>query len=138
MSDLSLDGLRDLFHRAGTTAVAVQLEPVVKKAAVNVKKTWRDNARASVAGAGHARAYPSSITFDGPVREGNTISAEVGPDKNLRQGALGNLIEYGSAHNPPHWDGKRAAEAEAEGFAKYVGDAGEAVLMGTDFWSGKS
>lgn len=135
MSDESLDGLIASLHKAGTQAVVVQAEKVVKKAAVQVKKGWRDNAKESVAGAGHASAYPYSITFDEPVRGPGHVEVEIGPDKDKRQGALGNLIEYGSVNNPPHWDGKRAAEAEAPVFEKYLADMGEAMVASTDYWT---
>jgi hypothetical protein len=135
MSDESLDGLLASLRKAGSQAVVVQAEKVVKKAAVQVKKGWIANAKQSVAGAGHARAYPYSITFDDPVRGPGHVEVEVGPDKNRRQGALGNLIEYGSVNNPPHWDGKRAAEAEAPAFEQHLADMGGAIVASTDFWT---
>lgn len=100
---------------AGGRALQREVEAVVKRAAVNVKRDWQINARASAGRS--APAYPRSISFDGPDRSGSTIQAEVGPDKDRRQGALGNLIEYGSVNNPPSNDGKRAAEAEHDRFA---------------------
>jgi hypothetical protein len=42
--------------------------------------------------------------------------AIIGPDKGAPQGALGNLLEYGSVKNPPHRDGGRAADAEEPRF----------------------
>jgi hypothetical protein len=92
-----------------------EIEAVVKRAALNVKRDWQANARESAGRA--APAYPRSITFDDPQRKGATIEAEVGPDKDRRQGALGNLIEYGSVNNPPNNDGRRAAEVELPRFA---------------------
>jgi hypothetical protein len=86
---------------------------VVRRGALNIKRDWRVNARAS--SGRHAPYYPSSISFDvrrlGPVTE-----AEIGPDKGRRQGALGNLLEYGSSKNPPHNDGGRALAAEMPRF----------------------
>lgn len=135
MSEETLDGFIASLRRAASNAVAAQAEKVVKKTAVQVKKGWVANAKESVAGAGHARAYPYSITFDDPVRTAAGVEVEVGPDKAKRQGALGNLIEYGSVNNPPHWDGKRAAEAETPAFEKHMADLGEAMIAGTDFWT---
>ena len=109
----------DLGH-AGVSAVKA-VRPVVEKGALNVKNEWRDNARAT-AGA-HAKRYPDSISYT--IRG---LSAEVGPDKDKPQGALGNLLEYGSAKNPPHWDGQRAADAEAPRFEKAVLDAVDGLL----------
>jgi hypothetical protein len=115
--------------RTDLTAAAKITEAVravTVKAAVNVKKGWRENAAATAPV--HAKAYPYSITFDDPTVVSGTISVEIGPDKGKRQGALGNLLEYGSANNPPHNDGKRAAEAEHDAFASYVLKAGGEAL----------
>ena len=38
------------------------------------------------------------------------------------------LLEYGSANNPPHWDGQRAADAEAPRFEKAILDAVDGLL----------
>ena len=86
---------------------------VVTRGAMNVKRDWRANARATAGQ--HARRYPDSVTYDvtyTPVG----VSAEIGPDKARPQGALGNLLEFGSVHNPPHMDGARALAAETPQF----------------------
>lgn len=90
---------------------------VVTRGALNVKNGWRDNA---VASAGrHARLYPYSVSYDvKPIPGG--AQAEIGPDKGRAQGALGNLLEFGSSKNPPHNDGGRALLAEAPRFAAQV------------------
>lgn len=94
-----------------------QMAAIVTRGALNVKSGWRDNA---IATAGrHARAYPYSISYDvTPIPGG--ARAEIGPDKGRKQGALGNLLEYGSSKNPPHNDGGRALLAEAPRFAAQV------------------
>lgn len=120
---------------AGTEALAAELAlagarmrvegvALATKGALNVKTDWR----ASASGLKHAPAYPASITFD-VVSTATLISAEVGPDKSKKQGPLGNLIEYGSVHNPPHLDGARALAAEEPRFYAAAADAaGNAVL----------
>lgn len=114
-----LDSLAAQLRRAGSEAIVREVEAVVKRGAVNIKKDWRKNAKES-AGT-HARAYPYSIDFDGPDRRpGHVVEAEIGPDKGKRQGALGNLIEYGSVNNPPNNDGKRAADKEHDKFADAI------------------
>lgn len=96
---------------------------VVAKGALQIKT----DARQRVGSLRHAPAYPSSITYDtynglrGPV-------AEIGPDKNKRQGALGNLLEYGSVHNSPKPHMAPAADAEAPRFEKAMGDLAERLL----------
>lgn len=98
---------------------------VVEKGAVNIKQ----GARQRVGAPRHAPAYPSSITYDmarglkGPV-------AEIGPDKNRRQGALGNLLEYGSVHNGPIPHMGPAGEEEAPRFEKAMADLAERLLEG--------
>lgn len=87
---------------------------VVARGALNVKRDWRNNARAT--GRKHAKHYPRSIGFD-IARYGPDIwAATIGPDKGGPQGALGNLLEYGSVHNPPHNDGGRALAVEMPRF----------------------
>jgi hypothetical protein len=69
---------------------------VVGRGALNIK----NGARRRIGRPAHAPAYGYSIGYD--MR--NTMrgpEAESGPDKNRRQGALGNLLEYGSVNNAP-------------------------------------
>lgn len=87
---------------------------VVRKGAVNIKKDWRANARASAPK--HAPLYPRSISFDVAAYGPDVTFATIGPDKGGPQGALGNLLEYGSVKNPPHRDGGRALDAEEPRF----------------------
>lgn len=105
--------------------LAVELAAVVSKGALNVKNDWRANA----SGLPHAPAYPASITYDIAKAPGR-IEAEIGPDKNKRQGALGNLIEFGSANNPPHLDGARALAAEAPRFVEACAEAAQRAVLG--------
>ncbi|MET8658153.1 hypothetical protein [Streptomyces griseus] len=79
---------------------------VMLRGAVNVKKGWQANARSSAPV--HAPAYPNSIGFDLLMFGPDQLLAIIGPDKGKTQGALGNILEYGSVKNPPHWDGHRA------------------------------
>ncbi|MER6487617.1 hypothetical protein ABT264_29180 [Streptomyces virginiae] len=89
----------------------------VTRGALNIKNDWRDNARAS--SGRHARLYPNSISYDvTPIPGG--AKAEIGPDKGRAQGALGNLLEFGSVNNPPHNDGGRALLAEEPRFVLQV------------------
>ncbi len=122
------DELRKLsqdLHRASAEVAGVA-HGVVKRGAVNVKRDWRENAKRS-AGA-HARAYPFSIGFDITPRGVVPIVAEIGPDKEARQGALGNLLEYGSTNNPPHNDGGRALRTEEPRFVKMMEQEVEKLL----------
>lgn len=106
----------DAINKASRVAVP-DAAAVVGKGALNIKK---DAAR-RVTGLKHAPAYPRSITYDlytsltGPA-------AEVGPDKNKRQGALGNILEYGTTKNAPIPHLGPAADAEEPRFAKALED----------------
>lgn len=91
-----------------------------------MKRDWRANA-AATAGR-HARLYPLSISYDITVRPGHGVSAVIGPDKNRMQGPLGNLLEFGSAKNPPHNDGGRALLAEQPRFIAAIEALGEELL----------
>jgi hypothetical protein len=87
---------------------------VVRKGATNIKKDWRANARGSAPK--HAPAYPRSISYDVAAYGPDVTLAIIGPDKGGPQGALGNLLEYGSVKNPPHRDGGRALDVEEPRF----------------------
>lgn len=87
---------------------------VVNRGALNVKRDWARNARQS--SGRHAPAYPASISYDLLSVGPDITDARIGPDKGAPQGALGNLLEYGSVHNPPHNDGGRALAAELPRF----------------------
>lgn len=89
------------------------IRKAVEVTARKVKDRWRDGSK----GMAHAPAFPYSISYDlkGNVGDGvSSLSAEVGPDKGRPQGALGNLIEFGSRNNPPQGIGQ-AALHENEG-----------------------
>lgn len=91
---------------------------VTMRGAMNIKRDWQSNARQS--SGRHAPAYPSSIGFDLAAYGPDIIMAIIGPDKGAPQGALGNLLEYGSVKNPPHRDGGRAADAEEPRFEAQI------------------
>lgn len=107
-ADLALAGIR----------LAVAGQALLTKGAVNIKGDWR----ASASGLKHAPLYSASITFD-VIPSPTVLAAEIGPDKTKPQGALGNLIEYGSVKNPPHLDGARALAAEEPRFYEAASDA---------------
>jgi hypothetical protein len=87
---------------------------VMVRGALNIKMEWRQNARQSAPK--HAPAYPRTIGYDLLTFGPDQLLAIIGPDKAGRQGALGNLLEYGSVKNPPHNDGGRALVNEVPRF----------------------
>lgn len=119
---LSFDS-REVTALADAIGKAAQVAPAevardVAAGARRVQLDWRRH----WSGYAHARALPAAVTFDtfhalrGPA-------AEVGPDKRRRQGALGNLFEYGSVKNAPIPGGAPAAAAEEPRLAKALEDA---------------
>ncbi|MFB9926322.1 hypothetical protein ACFORO_42485 [Amycolatopsis halotolerans] len=95
--------------------------PVVRRGAVNIKNDMRRDAT------GHPtyRHFPRSITY-GEIKGG--LGAEIGPDKDLIQGALGNLLYFGREDtngvlniNPP-------LDKEAPRFERALADVAEDIL----------
>lgn len=104
------------FDRA-SRVVPVEVRKVVQKGALNIKT----DARRRASGLAHAPAYPFSITYDTEIKS-SRVEAEIGPDKERRQGALGNILEFGSVHNPPIPHMAPAAQAELPRFEKACQD----------------
>ncbi|TDE02837.1 hypothetical protein [Jiangella asiatica] len=98
---------------------------VVEKGALNTKNQMRDEA------SGHPTfpAFPNSITYDIEYGVGK-IEAEIGPDKDKTQGALGNLLYFGSSNNGPVLDVESGLRAEAPKFEKALGLMADKLLDG--------
>lgn len=101
----------------------------------------RDTAREKASGLDHAPAFPYSITYDiganhSLLREtfggggADTLTAEIGPDKNRTQGALGNLLEYGSVNNPPRGIMHGALQENEADFERGIDKAIDDALKG--------
>lgn len=110
--------LRDAGARAASKAVAV-----VHRGANNIVR----DARSLAPSGPHTPAYPYSITYDLEIT-GGSIIAEIGPDKDKMQGALGNLLEYGTSEQPPHAHVGPAFEREVPNVELYIADLGGEVL----------
>jgi hypothetical protein len=117
-----LDRLERDLQRA-VRDVVDEVRQVVSRGALNVKRDWRRR------WSGHPtiRHLPDAVGYD-VHGVGNTISAEIGPDKNRRQGPLGNIIEFGSVNNPPIPGGLPALRAEAPRFERALTDVAERLL----------
>jgi hypothetical protein len=125
MIDVEVAGRRELetvLTKAASRSVPA-VRAVVERGALNVKTDWRQR----WGGIAHAPALPAAVTYD--VRFGfGSVSAEIGPDKEKRQGALGNLIEFGSENNAPIPGGLPALQAEEPRFERALADLGERQL----------
>ncbi|MFJ2863683.1 hypothetical protein [Kitasatospora sp. NPDC087314] len=102
--------------RAGAT-LDRQARAVVSRGALNIKRDWQQNARAS--SGRYAPHYPASIGYDLEVTPLGA-SAVIGPDKAGPQGPLGNILEYGTSRQGGHNDGGRALLAEEPRFLTAV------------------
>lgn len=93
------------------------IRSAVGRTAHRIRDDWRDSAQ----GLPHAPLFPYSISYDLKVFQGfgaSVIQAEIGPDKERPQGALGNLIEYGSVNNPPMGLGHGALQKNEDDFER--------------------
>jgi hypothetical protein len=96
--------------------------PPLIKAVTTSGHRVRDALRADAAGIGHAPHFPNSITDEVQVKVGQ-IGAEIGPDKSLTQGALGNILYFGTSKNGPVLDINAPADGEAEALEKAAAEA---------------
>lgn len=114
MSDIDVSELHALARDLGRIAPVVrQVRDVVKKGGVNLKRDWTTNAVRTARK--HGKHYPRTVSFD-VMALPTAIAVEVGPDKDGIQGPLGNILEFGSVNNPPHWDGRNALRDEEPRF----------------------
>lgn len=125
--DITVTGLRELVRdlEAVDGKLPAGVKAVVSRGALNVKNDWKRR----WSGIGHAPALPRAISYDTKA-SATVVEAEIGPDKERRQGALGNLIEFGSTNNAPIPGGLPALAAEAPKFEKALEDLAEKVLGG--------
>lgn len=91
----------------GYLEAAEDARRVIARGALNIKRDWQK----AWSGFAHAPHLAKAVTYDTTVSKYG-IEAEIGPDKNRRQGALGNLAEYGSVNNSPKPGGGPATAAE--------------------------
>ncbi|PSK96697.1 hypothetical protein CLV30_12579 [Haloactinopolyspora alba] len=98
---------------------------IVEKGALNIKNGLRDAAQ------GHPSfpAFPNSISYDINYGAGS-IEAEIGPDKNRTQGALGNLLYFGSSKNAPVLDLEGPVRSEEPKFDRAITDMVDGFLGG--------
>lgn len=74
----------------------------IRRAVEFTARGIKDTAREIASGISYAPHYPRAITYDiDDQGVGAGVSAEIGPDKDRTQGALGNILEYGTVNNAP-------------------------------------
>ncbi|MGC5019015.1 hypothetical protein [Micromonospora sp. DT47] len=124
VSSTGINDLKIVLESAAEDAVD-EAKKVVSKGALNIKK----DARRFASGIRHAPSYPYSIGYDTKV-SGSSVSAEIGPDKDKRQGALGNILEYGTVNNAPFAHLGPALDIEGPKFVAAVEQLGVDLLEG--------
>lgn len=107
------------------TVLDRELIKVGERGALNIKRDWR----AAWSGHSYIGPLPRSITYERRTRVKN-LEWEIGPDKSRAQGALGNVIEFGTVHNPPIPGGLPALEREAPRTERALSDVLGRVLGG--------
>lgn len=123
--DMDASGLDKLVADLGMQPMRVEAatRSVVQRGAMNVKR----DAQNLISGLAHAPHYPRSITYD-TRWTGRGSEAEIGPDKNRRQGALGNILEYGTAKNAPLAHLGPALDLEGPRFEQNLAELVEKML----------
>lgn len=125
--NITTEGLVELERQlAGVPEILpARVRPVVQRGALNIKNDWRRR----WSGLAHAPAVPRAISFDTRVGA-DEIKAEVGPDKAARQGALGNILEFGTVKNAPIPGGLPALAAEEPRFVEALQAVVEEIIDG--------
>ena len=120
----------DLSAWAGELGDAAgQVLPEARQGVIKGAIQSKRDAKRKVSKLAHARHYARSITDD--MRQGGDwVESEIGPDKSRRQGALGNLIEFGSVNNSPIPHMAPATDAEKPRFDRALEDLGARLLEG--------
>lgn len=108
--------------RAASRAIG-EIEPVMKRAAQNIKNDLVADASASR----HFHGLVPSISYD---RTGfaSTVGYEIGPDKDRRGGALGNIAYYGTSRGGGSLDLEAPLAAEEPRLVAALADVLRDVL----------
>jgi hypothetical protein len=93
---------------------------VVEKGALNIK----NGLRADAAGHPTYRYFPTSISYDMT----GEFSAEIGPDKERVQGALGNILYFGTSKSGPQLSIEGPLQKEIPRFEDAIADVAEDIL----------
>lgn len=110
---------------ASTKLITTASAAVVTKGALNIKEDWARQ------WSGHPtyKQLPAAVSYDVSVGLIQT-SAEIGPDKGRPQGALGNIVEFGTSKNAPNPGGGPALQRESPRFEQALAEAAGKVFGG--------
>lgn len=126
MTTMDTSELRALAVDLGKASGAVVkgADRVLERGALGVKNAMVEDAQARHSGFG--KHFPRSISYDADGRLGYVI----GPDKSRTQGALGNLLYFGSKNNAPTLDIEAGLIAEEPKLLSEMGKMLERVVGG--------
>ena len=99
-------------------ASAKVMDDVIAEGAKDLEETWRRNA--TLTSGKHGRLYPKSIDRE-RLLSASGFSWEIGPNPAKPQGGMS--FEDGSVNQPPHNDGKKAANEVVPRIGKRVDSA---------------
>ena len=127
MTLIDLSEVKALATDLGRTTKEVEREAdkVLERGALGVKNAMQEDAKSSHSG--YAKRFASSISYDRRYGVGR-MSYEIGPDKSRRQGALGNLLYFGSRNNAPTLDIEAGLIAEEPRLMSEMGKMLERVV----------
>lgn len=127
MTLIDLSEVKALATDLGRTTKEVEREAdkVLERGALGVKNAMVEDARSSHSG--YAKRFASSISYDRRYGVGR-MSYEIGPDKSRPQGALGNLLYFGSRNNAPTLDIEAGLIAEEPRLMSEMGKMLERVV----------
>jgi hypothetical protein len=117
--EVDIDGARKVADDLADVDAA-RFRPVVAKGALNVKNALQREARS----AGHYKHFHRSISYELL----GDLEAEIGPDKDRVQGALGNILYFGTSKNAAVLDLDASLAREAPRFELALADVAEDVL----------
>jgi hypothetical protein len=112
---IELSGAAELIRDLDVAAAEIlpRTRILTEEAGETLRSRWAANAT-QTAGK-HGRLYPRSITAES-VPAFMAAVVDVGPDSSKPQGGMGQGFEYGSVNQPPHLDGKKAADTVESAF----------------------
>lgn len=84
--------------------------------------------RADFSGSRRARHFPRSIDHDVRVTFGGAVEAEIGPNKRKKQGALGNILAFGTSRNGPIADIMNSLRSQEPAMVKAMQELGAKAL----------
>ena len=130
---VTISGLEEVRQdlKTATDTIVNQTRGVVARGSLNIKDDARDLIAGHVGryGGVYITSYPRSIGYDVTI-DGTVVSSEIGPDKSLPQGPLGNILEYGSINNGPIPHLNPALDREEQPFADNLEALGGDLLEG--------